>query len=144
MHVSPVWSKHCAGDGNQTERNLANVFLLVLLRTEWILWRISMLLYGHRLVFFFWHCSLSYLLILTLNISNKQGRIKWFGVWWWEGKGSMVPFFPWRGWHCMSWQVLTWFASKSDKQLLYFYYTAACLLDMHLKDPDRETSVSSP
>lgn len=32
-----VWFKHCTGDGNPTERNLANVFLLMLLQIEWIL-----------------------------------------------------------------------------------------------------------
>lgn len=141
MYVSPVRSKHCAGDGNQTERNLANVFLLILLQTEWILLRISM---DTSLFSSFDIVVWVILWFLTLKISNKQGRIKGLGVWWWEGKGSMVPFFPWHGWHCMSWQVLTWFTSKSDKQLLYFYYAATCLLDMHLKDPDRETSVSSP
>lgn len=53
----------------------------------------------------------------TLNLMFQTNKGEWSGweSWGWEEKSSMAPFFLGMREHCMSWQVLSWFTSKSEK-----------------------------
>lgn len=75
----------------------------------------------------------------TLNLMFQANRGGWsvWGVWGWEEKSSVAPFFLGLGENCMSWQVLSWFTSKSENYY-NFHYTASWLLGMHLKDTEKK------